>query len=45
MVHGESIVFFSIEQTVFEQDCLRDIANFIEEETHKYKEERHVKMS
>ena len=29
--------FFPIENTVFEQDCLRDIAQFIEEETKRHK--------
>jgi hypothetical protein len=30
--------FFPLEYTVFEWDCLRDIADFCQEETKKYKE-------
>lgn len=29
--------FFPSDSTIFEQDCLRDIANFIEEKTKEYK--------
>lgn len=31
-------VFFPSMDTVFERDCLRDIANFIEQQTKDYKE-------
>ena len=32
--------FFPLENTVFEEDCLRDIARFMEEETKKHKENK-----
>lgn len=30
--------FFPVDQTVFEQDCLRDIADFIEQKTKEHRE-------
>lgn len=33
-----SYCFFPANDTIFEEDCLRDIANFIEVETRKHKE-------
>lgn len=37
--------FYPKENTVYEQVCLRDIANFCEQETKKHKEEINGKIS